>query len=76
MTAAPTPPLPAGTPTQVCERCGTSMRCGMNAGDEACWCAALPHIEPGQLRRPDGTAWSACLCPACLGTLIGEASAP
>ncbi|MES2423949.1 MAG: cysteine-rich CWC family protein [Pseudomonadota bacterium] len=61
--------LPPDASTQTCESCGNAMRCGMNAGDAQCWCTALPKLDPATLRRPDGTPWSACLCPDCLGRL-------
>jgi len=54
----------------VCVRCGASFRCGMLAGDAACWCAALPRLPLDRL-RPD----MSCLCPACLAEEIGHAAA-
>ncbi len=69
-------PRPAGTPTQLCERCGAAMRCGLTAGDAACWCASLPVVDGARLRRPDGGAWGACLCPACLGALATGTNDP
>jgi len=54
----------------VCVRCGASFRCGILAGDAACWCAALPALPLDRL-RPD----MSCLCPACLAEEIGHATA-
>ena len=41
-----------------CARCGAVFTCGMQAGQEPCWCAELPAIEPVPGRN--------CLCQACL----------
>jgi len=42
-----------------CAGCGAAFNCGMQAGQEPCWCASLPALEP----VPGGRA---CLCRACL----------
>lgn len=44
---------------RTCPQCGTQFRCGVTAGDTACWCFALPPVMPVR-------ADSACLCPECL----------
>ncbi|WP_321794129.1 cysteine-rich CWC family protein [Caballeronia sp. J97] len=54
---------------QICARCGAPFRCGMLAGDSACWCANMP-VLPADLLRPG----MRCLCPACLAAEIGRAS--
>jgi hypothetical protein len=41
-----------------CGRCGTVFVCGMLAGEERCWCAALPPVTPVPGRG--------CLCRQCL----------
>jgi hypothetical protein len=40
----------------------------MEAGDELCWCAALPALPAGAI---DADA-AACLCPDCLRARIDE----
>jgi hypothetical protein len=40
-----------------CARCGAPFVCGMQAGQEPCWCASLPPIEPAPGRG--------CLCRGC-----------
>ena len=60
----------------VCPRCGAGFRCGMLAGDVACWCADLPLLadlpvrlaDPAILSEKDAPAAS-CFCPACLKSL-------
>nr|WP_106857102.1 cysteine-rich CWC family protein [Caballeronia novacaledonica] len=52
--------------SQVCVRCGATFRCGMIAGDPACWCAALPALPADRLRP--GVS---CLCPSCLAAETG-----
>lgn len=53
-------------PTNVCPRCGAEFRCGMEAGDQECWCASLPALLP--LPAPAGADAPAasCLCLSCL----------
>jgi len=42
-----------------CASCGAEFDCGMqSSGTEACWCAALPPLEPEPGRG--------CLCRSCL----------
>ncbi len=41
-----------------CARCGAGFTCGMQAGEEPCWCASLPPLAPVPGR--------ACLCRGCL----------
>ena len=65
----------------VCPRCGAGFRCGMVAGDAACWCADLPLLAELPVRLPD-TAGAAeievpaasCFCPACLKSLTNPTS--
>nr|WP_061158999.1 cysteine-rich CWC family protein [Caballeronia temeraria] len=54
---------------QICERCGAPFRCGMLAGDAACWCAKLPALPADRLRPG-----MRCLCPACLAAETGRAA--
>ena len=49
-----------------CARCGATFECGLEAGAEPCWCAALPPLEP--------VPGEGCLCPACLAA-VGDAIA-
>ncbi len=49
----------------VCVRCGARFRCGSLAGDNACWCAALPALPLDRLRPGES-----CLCRACLAAEI------
>ncbi|MDY0011682.1 MAG: cysteine-rich CWC family protein [Rhodocyclaceae bacterium] len=48
-----------------CEACGAIFRCGAAAGDEGCWCAALPRVPV-----VDGVA--GCFCPDCLAARVAE----
>ncbi|WP_087048022.1 cysteine-rich CWC family protein [Caballeronia ptereochthonis] len=57
--------------TRVCAQCGAPFRCGMLAGDAACWCATLPALPLDRLRP--GVS---CLCPACLAREIERAARP
>ena len=41
-----------------CEVCGAAFACGMQAGQEPCWCASLAALKPVPGRG--------CLCRACL----------
>jgi hypothetical protein len=50
-------------PESRCARCGAPFLCGMQAGEEPCWCAALPPLEPVPGRT--------CLCRACFETELG-----
>lgn len=50
---------------EVCPGCGKAFRCGMNAGQEPCWCAALPPL----LAVPEAGA-ARCYCPSCLQSLL------
>ncbi|MDR5876721.1 cysteine-rich CWC family protein [Caballeronia sp. LZ032] len=69
-TAAQTPPVtPAGA--QTCAICGAALRCGVLAGDPACWCAALPALPPDRLQ-----AGATCLCPSCLAAALERAGLP
>lgn len=42
-----------------CAACGATFECGMRAGRESCWCAALPPLALIESGR-------GCLCPTCL----------
>lgn len=65
--AAQAPPATPGR-AQTCARCGAAFRCGVLAGDTACWCADLPALPLDQLQ-----AGAACLCPSCLAAAIERA---
>jgi hypothetical protein len=55
----------------VCSRCGANFECGLVAGKEPCWCAALPSLPVNAYRPdPDDPATSRCLCPYCLRALL------
>ena len=41
-----------------CARCGAAFACGMQAGEERCWCNDLPLLQP--------VAGRGCICRACL----------
>lgn len=62
MSAAPA----AAAPTNVCPQCGAQFRCGMEGGDDECWCSALPPLLPVPATSDPGLAAASCLCPACL----------
>lgn len=51
------------TATNTCPRCGAAFTCGMNAGQEPCWCAALPVLA---VTQPE----AGCFCPDCLKQLV------
>ncbi|NMG47427.1 hypothetical protein GO613_04850 [Azoarcus communis] len=57
------------TQSDICSRCGAFFRCGMRAGDKACWCASYPPAFP----VPE--AGAGCFCPKCLAELIAQAQA-
>ncbi|MFA6312377.1 MAG: cysteine-rich CWC family protein [Sterolibacterium sp.] len=50
--------------TNTCPRCGAIFACGMQTGQEPCWCAELPVLKV----KADQA--SSCYCPACLKQLI------
>ncbi|MDR5755696.1 cysteine-rich CWC family protein [Caballeronia sp. LZ035] len=50
---------------QTCARCGAAFRCGVLAGDAACWCADLPKLPFDQLQTS-----ATCMCPSCLAASI------
>jgi len=61
-----------------CPRCGAGFGCGADA--PACWCTALPRIDPAELAALDAAQraalglaageWPAsCFCPDCLATI-------
>ncbi|MCK9379616.1 MAG: cysteine-rich CWC family protein [Sulfuritalea sp.] len=52
--------------TNVCPQCGAKFRCGMEGGDQECWCAALPPLLPIPATADEGAPAASCLCPACL----------
>ncbi len=47
-----------------CAGCGVAFTCGMRAGQEPCWCASLPALEPVPGRT--------CLCRTCLEKEFSE----
>src|SRR5882672_8157427 len=51
-------------PDARCAICGTAFSCGMQAGQEPCWCASLPALKPVPGRE--------CLCARCLGGEIAK----
>ena len=54
-------------PTNLCPQCGAQFRCGMEGGDQECWCASLPALLPVPLKTESASHGSvSCLCPACL----------
>lgn len=57
-----------GEASNTCPRCGAAFICGMQAGGDACWCAAFPAA----FAVPAAGA-AACYCPRCLATLIADA---
>lgn len=66
-------PATAPLPTSTCPQCGAEFRCGMEGGDERCWCAELPPLP--QLPAQSGEFAASCLCPACLRGRLGLSSA-
>jgi hypothetical protein len=58
-----------GNPGEICPGCGRGFRCGMKAGCEPCWCAALPPL-PGV---PVGGA-AGCYCRECLTRMLEAAA--
>ena len=47
-----------------CSSCGNSFGCGIETGQEHCWCEHLPHISLVANEDQD------CLCPNCLPPAI------
>jgi hypothetical protein len=45
-------------PESLCARCGAPFSCGMQAGEQDCWCSRLPALQP--------VAGRGCICRACL----------
>ncbi|MDR5778174.1 cysteine-rich CWC family protein [Caballeronia sp. LZ065] len=68
--AAQAPPATMAV-AQTCARCGAAFRCGVLAGDAACWCADFPKLPFDRLQ-----ADAACLCPSCLAAAIERAGLP
>ncbi|MDP2821878.1 MAG: cysteine-rich CWC family protein [Sulfuritalea sp.] len=65
-------------PTSVCPQCGAQFRCGMEAGDQECWCASLPPLLPLlplPAQSDPGSPAASCLCPACLKERMSTAAA-
>jgi len=52
--------------TNVCPQCGAQFRCGMEGGDQECWCASLPALLPLPAKSEPGAPAASCLCPDCL----------
>lgn len=48
----------------ICPRCGASFACGMQTGQEPCWCSELPVLD-----IPEDPQ-AGCYCPACLRQLL------
>lgn len=57
---APAGPGP-GACRRACPACGSAFRCGVAAGDAACWCFNRPAV--GSVA---GVPADLCVCPACL----------
>lgn len=55
-----------GEGCDVCPGCGRRFECGMRAGRQSCWCAALPSVPI--------VAAKACFCPECLARRVAEAA--
>ncbi len=52
-----------------CDACGSEFDCGADAG--VCWCMSM---RPLPMTDQSDTAAADCLCPACLGARIAEAT--
>lgn len=50
---------------ETCPECGARFPCGALAGEDSCWCYAVPNVVPVPA---DGSA--RCLCPACLARRV------
>ena len=59
-----------GVSTAACPLCGRHFVCGMEAGQESCWCMERPALP---LEAGEG---GTCLCPDCFDRLISERTAP
>jgi hypothetical protein len=58
---------PSTAANSTCARCGASFRCGVSAGDQACWCMSLPPLLPlPELADAAAAPAASCLCPDCL----------
>jgi len=55
-------------PESRCAQCGAAFVCGMKAGEERCWCAELPPLEP--------VAGRDCLCRSCLEIELQQVGKP
>jgi hypothetical protein len=66
-TRRPKPTGGAGEPTR-CPECGAEVRCGAALGEDSCWCAGLPAVEP----RAVAGEPPACLCESCLRRRVTE----
>lgn len=53
-----------------CPRCGKTFTCGMQAGQERCWCSEMPTL-PAPYRQGKG-----CFCPDCLKELTSRPPDP
>ncbi len=49
--------------TKQCSRCGNSLTCGPEAGEDSCWCARFPAVMPLDFSQD-------CQCPTCLAESI------
>ena len=65
----------AAVPTSVCPQCGAQFRCGMEGGDQECWCASLPPLLPLPAQSDPGSP-ATCLCPVCLKERLFPAGGP
>ncbi len=57
---------------KTCTTCGTDFTCGIESGNQTCWCFDLPNIIPIEAIDRVDTA-SDCLCPTCLQAKIDKA---
>ena len=55
-------------PNSKCSHCGEALHCGATAGEETCWCFALPHTLP----LPKENEQRGCLCNKCLDEAIAK----
>jgi hypothetical protein len=53
-----------------CAKCGAEFRCGMEAGDQQCWCASLPSFMPLPAASEPGSTEAGCYCPTCLKEML------
>ncbi len=67
----PTQPLKQPAEPTRCPECDAEVRCGAALGEETCWCAEFPPVQPRLEGLAEGTQ-PACLCEACLRKRVDE----